>query len=247
MKSKEVPMPLDEYLNLAQPFGYKVEYWDGKAIYTPREHHIDTKLTLAPQAVTTSYCLQKVDAANNTQIIDAFFAVFKDSVEFCNWEEPDLAEFAKTRINDYFKGQRGTPHPASVLALSPDNGELAGLLLICDAKSGINLDLLFVIPQHQRQKLATNMLIFASNQLHAAGIKELTSSYHICNEASQQWHQAIGFIDSYDDYYLRLKYAHLRNEVIRREKLALMDGMAALIAERDDWLARLNGYENLTG
>ncbi|KJV05048.1 hypothetical protein VZ94_20975 [Methylocucumis oryzae] len=134
-----------------------------------------------------------------------------------------------------------------MLALSPDNGELAGLLLICDDKSGINLDLLFVTPQHQRQKLATNMLIFASNQLHAAGIKELTSCYHICNEASRQWHQAMGFIDSYDDYYLRLKYAHLRNEVIRREKLALLDGMAALIAERDDWLGRLNGYENLAG
>jgi len=246
MKSKEIPMTVDEYLNLAQPFGYKVEYWDGKAVYTPRECYVDTTLAITPQRVATPYRLQRVEECHETQIIDAFIAVFADSVEFCNWEQPDLVEFAETRIKSYFAGQRGTLHPASVLAFSPQNGELAGVaLLLCKPKGGLNLDLLFVMPQHQRQKLATNMLSCLCNQLFAANINTLTSTYHACNQASQLWHQAMGFVDSYDDYYLRLKYGHLRNEAARREKLGSMEGFPELLAERDYWHARLKEHENL--
>lgn len=40
--------------------------------------------------------------------------------------------------------------------------------------------------------------------------------------------------------YIRLKYAWYRNEIWRREKLGLTEGLDALAAERDCWYAQLD-------
>lgn len=80
----------------------------------------------------------------------------------------------------------------------------------------------------------------AANSLHAAGIATLTSTHHLCNEDSRRWHQAFGFVDVYDQMYIRLKYAWYRNEIWRREKLGLTEGLDALAEERDCWYAQLD-------
>jgi len=45
----------------------------------------------------------------------------------------------------------------------------------------------------------------------------------------------LGFVDVYDQMYIRLKYAWYRNEIWRREQMGLMEGLDALVAKRDYW------------
>ncbi|OQX00159.1 MAG: hypothetical protein BWK73_49235 [Thiothrix lacustris] len=47
MQHQRIPMTFDEYDLLEQPFGYKVEYWDGYTVITPRDNlreHADTSI-----------------------------------------------------------------------------------------------------------------------------------------------------------------------------------------------------------
>lgn len=54
MKSKHIPMSVEEFHLMEHPFGWKTEYFSGKAHLTPREHHVRTQLTLIPQAIVAS-------------------------------------------------------------------------------------------------------------------------------------------------------------------------------------------------
>lgn len=39
-------MSIEDFEMIEHPFGYKVEYWDGEAVFTPREYNVTTKLGL---------------------------------------------------------------------------------------------------------------------------------------------------------------------------------------------------------
>jgi hypothetical protein len=51
MESKHIPMSVEEFEFMEHPFGWKTEYFSGKAHLTPRKHLVRTKRTLSPQAV----------------------------------------------------------------------------------------------------------------------------------------------------------------------------------------------------
>jgi hypothetical protein len=78
------------------------------------------------------------------------------------------------------------------------------------------------------------------NHLAVLGVETLSSAYHICNESSREWHHRFGFVDVYDQMYIRLKYAWYRNEIWRRGKLGLLNGLDALKVEQDFWQAQLD-------
>lgn len=240
MQRRRIPMTIDEYHLLEQPFGYKVEYWDGHTVITPRDNPVTTRLAITAWEITSSCFIVPVDPARQQEMAEVFFAAFYDTVEFCDWYEHKIREHADTSICNYFTGKRGEPHPASVMALAED-GSISGVaLLLTDTEGEVSLDLLYVLPNYQRQHLATQMVATAVNSLHASGIISLTSTYHICNDTSRCWHHAFGFVDVYDQMYIRLKYAWYRNEIWRREKLGLTEWLAALAAERDCWYAQLD-------
>ena len=240
MESKRIPMTIKEFEIMEHPFGYKAEYWDGKAVFTPREQNVTTKLNIVRRSIKTSYNLMPINPSFKPQMIEAFFESFQDSVEFCDWPQDKIRAHAEKIINDYFAGVRGKPHPVSVTALEPDKGDLAGLaLFLCDRREQINLDLLFVMPSYQRKKAATEMVSSAVNRLYEDGIRELYSAYHICNEGSSKWHRSFGFEDVYDQLYIRLKYSWCRHEIWRHEKLGLNNKAEELIKERDYWYSQL--------
>jgi GNAT superfamily N-acetyltransferase len=235
MKRQRIPMSIEDYHLLEQPFGYKVEYWDGHTVITPRDNPITTRLAITAREVNPTCRIVPVDPTRQQEMAETFFAAFHDTVEFCDWYEHKIREHADSSIKRYFTGKRGEPHPTSVMALAED-GSISGIaLLLTDDEGEVCLDLLYVVPNYQRQHIATQMVATAVNDLHAAGIATLTSTYHICNEDSRRWHHAFGFVDVYDQMYIRLKYAWYRNEIWRREKLGLMEGLDALVAKRDYW------------
>lgn len=288
MKVTEIPMSMTDFEIMQHPFGWKAEYYGGKAVFTPREHIVTTQLNLTQRDVTSTYLLLPVEVNFKEQMIDAFFETFQDSVEFCNWPLEDIQAQATQNINDYFKGVRGEPLSFSIMAVEPKNnritsswdnrdskrygistsldnrreeGEglkitnnlyypatmqpqnhnLIGLILFIKNKSDkIHLDLLLVKPNYQRKGVGKQMISFAINQLYAAGITELYSAYHICNEISKKWHHSIGFQDIYDQYYIRLKYSWYRHEIWRHQQLNLEEQLESLIQQRDYWYAQLD-------
>ncbi len=155
MKSKHISMSVEEFELMEHPFGWKAEYFSGKGHLTPREHHVRTQLTLAPQAATSDWIVS-VDSSLKEQMIETFFEAFEDSVEFCDWSLDDILAHARKNINNYFQGVRGQPHPASKMALEPNSQRIIGLALFVQKKEErVDLDLLLVQPSHQRMGIAT--------------------------------------------------------------------------------------------
>ena len=242
-------MSFAEYEVLEQPFGWKVEYWDGQARFTPRGIGVTTRIDLIDnsllwQSTIQQHTLIPADSTYAEQMIDKYVEVFSDSVEFCGWPLEEIEKSAERDIQRYFTGQRGEPLPGSVIALEPHSQQLAGLaLFILKKGQRPHLELLYVRSQFQRQGMATAMVISGINSLRSAKFNELFSTYHICNQESQQWHHTFGFQDVYDAYYVRLRLGWLQREIWRREKLALMKGSDALIKERDQWQSQLDAGE----
>ena len=89
MKSKHIPMSVEEFELMECPFGWKAEYFSGKGHLTPREQLVRTQLTLTPQTAASDRIVP-VDPSLKEQMIATFFEAFEDSVEFCDWSLEDL-------------------------------------------------------------------------------------------------------------------------------------------------------------
>jgi hypothetical protein len=104
MQSKHIPMSIEEYELLEEPFGYRVEYIDGEAIFTPREHFITAKLTIAERTINTSDYLLALDSSFKPQMIEGFFEAFKESVEFCDWSAAEIRAHAEKKHPSVLRG-----------------------------------------------------------------------------------------------------------------------------------------------
>jgi GNAT superfamily N-acetyltransferase len=246
MKSKHIPMSVEDFELMEHPFGWKTEYFSGKAHLTPREHHVRTQLTLTPQAIAVSSQIVPVDPSLKEEMIATFFEAFEDSVEFCDWSLPDIRTHAAKNINNYFQGVRGKPHPVSRMALEPNSQQIIGLALFAEKKTSrtqettqseehVELDLLLVQPSHQRRGVATQMVASAIDSLYADGVRDLRSGYHICNDRSRDWHRSLGFEEIPDYFYCKLKAALYRDRIWRMEKLGAVEQLDELRTEKDRW------------
>ncbi|MEO0759486.1 MAG: GNAT family N-acetyltransferase [Cyanobacteria bacterium J06648_16] len=253
MKPRNIPMTIAEYEAMASPFGWKVEYWDGQAHFTPRGIGVTTRIDLTSDALPPRnsrlpHTLVPVDACHAEQMTAGYVEVFSASVEFCGWPLADIEQSAQRDIRHYFSGERGGSLPASVIALAPDSQQLAGLaLFILKQNQKPHLELLYVKSQFQRQGIATAMVRSGIDSLINAGFNELFSTYHVCNLDSQQWHHQFGFQDIYDAYYVRLRIGWLNREIWRREKLEIVEGLNALVEERDHWQSELDAGKHQYG
>jgi GNAT superfamily N-acetyltransferase len=159
MKSKHIPMSVEEFRLMEHPFGWKAEYFSGEGHLTPREHLVRNQLILTPPAIAESRQtgnpsmtatqaaglarIVPVDPSLKEQMIATFFEAFEDSVEFCDWSVDEIRTHAAKNINNYFQGVRGQPHPASRMALEPHRDPLSeglrqrliGLALVLENKA----------------------------------------------------------------------------------------------------------------
>lgn len=247
MQQQNVPMSWEDYKALERPFGWKVEYWDGQARFTPRGMGVKTRIDLTsdafPPPPTRQHKLAAAEPSHAEEMMENYVEVFSQSVEFFCWPLEEVKKSAERDIQRYFSGKRGEPLSASVVALDPASQQLAGLALFVlknfKKKKRPHLELLYVRSPFQRQGIATAMLLSAIDNLRAANFSELFSTYHICNHDSQQWHHTFGFQDVYDAYYVRIRLGWLKNEIWRREKLGNLE-IESLVKERDQWQAQID-------
>jgi ribosomal protein S18 acetylase RimI-like enzyme len=259
MKSKHLSISIEEFELMEHPFGWKAEYFNGQAHLTPREYAVQTQLKLQPQSIYISDRIVPVDPSLQAQMIETFFEAFANSVEFCDWPLADIRTHARKNITNYFQGTRGKPHPVSRMVLELDSDPLSlrdaprtegllpgqtlhyrqriiGLALFTENKQEqLDLDLLMVKPSHQRMGIATQMVASATNSLYAAGVKDLTCCYHVCNDRSRAWQYKFGFEDIPEYFYCKSKAAWYRNEIWRWEKLGKIEHIEELRREKDRW------------
>lgn len=240
MKSQRLKIPIEQYLQMQHPFGYKVEYYDGEAVFQPQELCVDGHLTLKPQITQPNHKYQNVEPKHQQAMKTAFFDAFHDTIEFCDWPNHAIRKRAAECIDGYFAGTHGKPNPASKL-LFEQGGAVTALALFITKKSGkTQLDLLFVSPALQRQGIATEMVALACNELLQQGISEIYSDWHALNEASQNWHHRFGFTDVYSQYFIQRKYNWYRREIHRLESQGETDSIKELRAQQNYWYSLLD-------
>lgn len=219
MQRQHIPMSVAEYEAMPKPFGYKVEYWGSEAVFTPRDCSVDCLLAIT--STMPELCFPALVPVTTMQVVfvDAFFAAFNDTVEFCDWQEDAIWVHAEKFIAGYFTGKRGKPHPLSRIVLGSAGKVQACALLVENADGLPKLDVLFVDPSQQRQGIARMLMGTIINQLYHQGVTQLFSAYHICNQPSRAWHENMGFDAIPQGCYAQLNYAWHRDEYHRLRML----------------------------
>ena len=133
------------------------------------------------------------------ELITAYLAAFRGTIEYCDWEEERIADSANKSVIGFLSGERGDPLSASRLALISHRGAegtvVGGAALLVEMDDGCPLlDILFVSPEWQRRGIATALVSSAIDQLHGSGYRRLKSRYMLGNDESRAWHGKFGFV-----------------------------------------------------
>ena len=257
MRTRPVPMSVEEYHRQPIRPGWKCEYYGGKMWLQPRHSVaiVRYETVLRAAAIPEGFCLRPVIPEDAARLIPAFYDAFRESVDYWGYGRDTLKKSAQESISSCFAGKRGTFHSASFLALAPSKRSIAGAAMVVTDIDGPNLDLLFVRPRWQRLGLATALVQSAVNALHEAGEACLDSGHDVANAASADWHKCFGFRELPDLTRAKEEAACARSELRRRQDDGLLKAVdcrelagraahwkrevAALeaIAARDGWEA----------
>lgn len=247
-------MTVDEYHLLPFEPGWKCEYWDGQAHFSPRHHAVVTIVAVTPREAKTSFSLRQPLESDLKPLVTLYLAAFSDSVEYCDYKPDQISKAAHKDCKSFFAGERSKPHSASRVALAPQSGPvrsapetIIGVALILATDNGPLLHLLFVDPNSQRRGVATALVSSSLNELHALGEHSLTSKYHIGNEQSLAWHQKFGFIEEPDLIRSRLLRCKADHELWRREQIGdlSLDERERLAADVARWEAEVKRLERI--
>jgi RimJ/RimL family protein N-acetyltransferase len=247
-------MTVDEYQLLPFEPGWKCEYWNGKARYSPRYHAVVTTAAVDQRDVNTNCLLRQPAESDIEALTPVYIAAFRETIEYFEYSQEYIAEAARRDLRNYFAGEYGQPTSASCLAIAPvdnepnpDEESVAGAAMVTSTRNGPLLYLLFVAPQWQRRGLATAMVSAAINELHELGEKTLTSKYHIGNGQSLSWHQRFGFIEEPDLRRAQLYLQRARVELWRREKIGQLTACerAILTADVTRWESEVEKLERI--
>src|SRR5262245_7984036 len=101
MKSRRIRMSFDEFELLPMHPGWKNEYFNGEAIITPRHNFAITSLDITLRGWETPFSISPIAPADEPQLVEAFFDAFKDTAEYCDWQETDIYKSALDAISTH--------------------------------------------------------------------------------------------------------------------------------------------------
>jgi RimJ/RimL family protein N-acetyltransferase len=248
MRSQHIPMTIEEFRRVPRKLGWKYEYWDGQTHISPSHQIVTVSIEVKPRAVTSLCQLRAVNQADAPHLSAIYFVAFSNTIEYCDWKPEEIQETAREDVHDFFAGKRGKPHPASRIAVAPDEDSVVGAALIVENEDGTPfLDILFVTPEWQHQGVGTALVSSAINELYQAGVKRLESSYMLGNEESQAWHRKFGFVEVPDLFLARWYYRHAQYELRRREQIGDLTSAEhdKLSATVNQWKAEVDELERI--
>lgn len=252
MRSRHIPMSREEFHLLPFELGWKQEYWDGVAHFTPRMCVVHASIPAQPRMTKTSVVMRPVQEIDELELARCFQEAFGDTFEYCD-EPPERIEAAARQcVRHFFKGLFHRCLPASRVALAPAGDALAdgiiGAALVLSQtkeRDWALLDLIFVTPRWHRHGVATALTSAALTELHASGWRTLVSRYQMGNEASRAWHRQFGFVDEPDLQAARLHLHAVERELWRRKKLGDLsrEDEQRLSDERERWSREVERLE----
>jgi GNAT superfamily N-acetyltransferase len=218
MKSRKIPMTVEEFELADFPFGWKDEYCDGFAYFSPREHGVLMKMPVEKREVAGDFEILPVSEAGGDDLVELFYGSFVDSVEFCDLSKSQIKKEAKKNVGKFFDGKRGEPR-LELCRIAKSEDRLIGACLISKYKYGYKNEILFVRPGQQRKGLGSALVADVLGALHSKGEKIFWSEHHICNELSANWHRKFGFTEETDILTARLRRNYLIHQINRHERL----------------------------
>jgi len=253
MRSRHTPMSWERFEELPPHPGWKHEYWDGVAHITPGARFAVVRMNVHPRSLRSPLEIRAVNATDESPLVSAYLDAFRDTVEYCDWEEEDIARSALENVRSFFAGGRGEAlSSSSGLALDPDSEDtieaVAGAVLLVRTRDGSPiLDMLLVRPRWQRRGLATALLSWCLEELQRRGETILRSRYHLANEPSRAWHQKVGFTEEPDLLLAKLYLRCAAQELRRREKLGELrdEERSGLLSEKESWERRVEELERI--
>jgi GNAT superfamily N-acetyltransferase len=244
MRSRHIPMSPEEFDLLPFELGWKQEYCDGMAHFTPRLCVVHASIPARPRMTKTSVIARAVQESDEAELVRCFQKAFADTFEYCD-EEPERIEVAARQcVRHFFKGLFHRCLPASRVAVAPPNdvqaGAVIGAALVISRtkeRDWALLDMIFVTPEWRRHGVATALTSAVLSELHASGWGTLVSRYQMGNEASRAWHRRFGFADEPDLQPARLHLHAAERELWRRKKLGTLtrEDEQILSDERARW------------
>ena len=222
MRSQRVRMTVEEFELLPYQAGWKCEYWDGRAHFTPRHTAVIVRAPIVVRVVkkVKTRLVRRVTPDDSPALIQVFYESFRRTVEYCDWEDATIYESAESAIRSYWKGKRGDPHPASFLSVAATNpATVTGAALVVQGHECPALDILFIRPRWQRKGLATALVSTAMNALFESGETVLNSAFDLANENSRVWHEKFGFVELPDLMLAQSRATAAGHELWRREKI----------------------------
>jgi len=252
MRSQHIPMSWEQYEQLPPHPGWKHEYWDGVAHISPRSRFAVVRIDVHPRPFRSPLELHALGAADETSLTSAYLDAFRDTVEYCDWEEDAIARSAAENVREYCAGRRREPlFACSFLARDPTQDEseavVGAALLIRTEDRRPMLDMLFIRPRWQRRGLATALLSGCLEELHRREEPILRSRYHLANEASLAWHREFGFTEEPDLSLAQLYLRCAAQELRRRESAGGLgdEERHSLLAEQERWESRVKELEEV--
>jgi GNAT superfamily N-acetyltransferase len=247
MRSRSTPMSWEEYELLPMHPGWKIEYWNRRAHFSPRHYFAVTRLELKARPEASPVPLAPITVDAQAALTECYFESFKDAYDYCDWEPDQVAESARKCVQEFLSGKRGEPLPASRIAVEESSatqpGRILGAAMIKRSEDGLPmLDFLFVRREQRRRGLATALVAGAINRLLQAGESVLQSCYRLGNEESAAWHRRFGFIEEPDLRITQLYLTCAHHELWRHEKMGTLscDERKRLNAECERLRHRVN-------
>ena len=81
MRDRSVSMTVDEYHLLPFEPGWKCEYWNGNAHYSPRYHAVVTSVAVAPRDVNVGCLLRQPAESDIEALTSVYVAAFGETID----------------------------------------------------------------------------------------------------------------------------------------------------------------------
>lgn len=247
-------MTVEDYHLLPFHPGWKVEYFDGAAVFQPRENCAYGTLPVPPplERPVSGIAFRAPDPLDAPALIALFRAAFSDTPEYAGWPDARFDAEAEKVVADFLSGKRGPVSDATRLAVrtgaGADDGAVIGAAFVVERAAGAALlDVLMVAPAWQRRGIARALAAAVLGQLARTARPPLISRWHLANEASVAWHRRLGFREEPDLFNAKLYLRAAGHELWRLEKLGQLpeSRRAELLRQQQHWQREIARLETL--
>src|SRR5687768_9411591 len=205
----ELEIAFSEFVRLPRHPAYKYEYFDGRAVLTPRPHSRFAIVELdalasdsLPSPCVGRVLIRPLQAADWMHLPKLLVAAFHDVPPFGGLSDEAAAQAARDCLDHTRAGGDGpllddacfvaaesSEHPeGAILVTLRESPDTAG-----DQQARPHLTWIMVSPWRFRLGLGTAMLRSAATALSTLGYRELASAFLGGNERSAMWHWRNGF------------------------------------------------------